>query len=57
MTRTSKPKSNNPFGYSDSSLEIIRLAVMLHVRPPLSLRNVEDLVFERGIDCLPANRR
>ena len=26
------------------------LVVMLYVRFPLSLRNVEDLLFERGID-------
>jgi putative transposase len=32
------------------SPEIIRLAVMLYVRFPLSLRNVEDLLHERGID-------
>ena len=30
--------------------EIIRLAVMLYVRFPLSLRNVEDLLYERGVD-------
>jgi transposase-like protein len=29
---------------------VIRLAVMMYVRYPLSLRNVEDLLFERGID-------
>ena len=29
---------------------MIRLAVMLYVRFPLSLRNVEDLLHERGID-------
>lgn len=29
---------------------MIRLAVMLYVRFPLSLRNVEDLLYERGID-------
>lgn len=29
---------------------MIRLAVLLYVRFPLSLRNVEDLLFERGID-------
>jgi len=28
----------------------IQLAVMMYVRVPLSLRNVEDLLFERGID-------
>jgi putative transposase len=26
------------------------MVVMLYVRYPLSLRNVEDLLFERGID-------
>lgn len=40
----------NPFRYFHSSPEIIRLAVLLYVRFPLSLRNVEDLLFERGID-------
>lgn len=29
---------------------VIRLAVILYVRFPLSLRNVEDLLHERGID-------
>jgi len=40
----------DPFKYFKSSPEIIRLAVMLYVRFPLSLRNVEDLLHERGID-------
>ena len=40
----------SPFGYFKTSPEIIQLAVMLYVRFPLSLRNVEDLLFERGID-------
>lgn len=48
MPRPRKPQS--PFRYFNSSPEIIRLAVMLYVRFPLSLRNVEDLLFERGID-------
>src|SRR4051812_10972422 len=39
-----------PFRYFNSSPEVIRLVVMLYVRFPLSLRNVEDLLFERGID-------
>jgi putative transposase len=43
-------KSTNPFRYFDSSPEVIRYVVMLYVRFPLSLRNVEDLLFERGID-------
>jgi putative transposase len=29
---------------------VIRLVVKMYVRFPLSLRNVEDLLFERGID-------
>ncbi len=40
----------NPFRYFNSSPEVIRLAVMMDVRYPLSLRQVEDLLFERGID-------
>ena len=40
----------NPFRYFNSSPEVIRLAVMLYIRYPLSLRQVEDLLFERGID-------
>src|SRR5947209_8299156 len=43
-------KSSGPFRYFDSSPEVIRLVVMMYVRYPLSLRNVEDLLFERGID-------
>ena len=39
-----------PFRYYKTSPEIIRLAVMLYVRFPLSLRNVEDLLHERGIE-------
>jgi putative transposase len=33
-----------------SSPEVIRLVVMMYVIYPLSLRNVEDLLAERGID-------
>ncbi|CUH49247.1 IS6 family transposase [Ruegeria atlantica] len=44
MTRRS------PFRYFKTSPEIIRLAVMMYVRFPLSLRNVEDLLHERGIE-------
>ena len=40
----------SPFRYFKTSPEIIRLAVMMYVRFPLSLRNVEDLLHERGID-------
>ena len=40
----------NPFRYFNSSPEVIRLTVMMYLRYPLSLRQVEDLLFERGID-------
>ena len=40
----------NPFRCFNSSPEIIRLTVMMYIRYPLSLRQVEDLLFERGID-------
>jgi putative transposase len=40
----------SPFRYFKTSPEIIRLAVMMYVRCPLSFRNVEDLLLERGID-------
>ena len=38
------------FRYFKTSPEIIQLAVMLYVRFPLSLRTVEDLLHERGVD-------
>lgn len=41
---------SDPFKGFHSSPEIIRLAVMLYIRFPLSLRNVEDLLHERGVD-------
>ena len=44
MTKT------DPFRYFKTSRSVIRLAVMLYVRFPLSLRNVEVLLHERGID-------
>jgi putative transposase len=43
-------KPTNPFRYFNSSPEVIRLVVMMYVKFPLSLRNVEDLLHERGID-------
>ena len=48
MPRPRKPVS--PFRCFNSSPEVISLVVMMYVRFPLSLRNVEDLLFERGID-------
>ena len=41
---------HSPVRYSKPGPEIIRLAVMLYVRFPLSLRNVEDLLHERGVE-------
>jgi len=40
----------NHFKYYKTSPEIIKLAVMYYVRFPLSLRQVEDILHERGID-------
>ena len=48
MPRRRKPPS--PFKRFNSSPEVIRLVVMIYVRFPLSLRNVEDLLAEHGID-------
>ena len=46
--RMTAPK--NPLRYFDSSPKVIRLVVMMYVKHPLSLRNVEEQLFERGID-------
>ena len=40
----------NPFRYFNSSPEVICLAVMMYIRYPLFLRQVEDLLWKRGID-------
>jgi hypothetical protein len=48
MPRARKPHS--PFRYFNSSPEVIRLVVMMYVRFPLSLRNVEDLLFEHVLE-------
>jgi putative transposase len=48
MGRPRKPP--NPFRCFNSSPEIIRLVVMMCVKFPLSSRNVEDLLAERGAD-------
>ena len=47
MPHPRKPAS--PFRYFNSSPAVIRLVVMMYVRFPLSLRNVEELLLERGI--------
>jgi len=47
----------NPFRYFNSSPEVIRLTVMMYIRYPQSLRQVEDLLVARGIDiCLETVR-
>ncbi len=43
-------KKHCPFRYFKTSPDIIRLAVMLYMRFPLSLRNVVGLLHERGIE-------
>src|SRR5688572_33452082 len=48
MPRQRKPAS--PFRCFNSSPEVIRLVVLMYVRFELSLRKVEDLLAERGID-------
>ena len=48
MPRRKKPAG--PYHRFDSSPEVIRVAVMLYVRYPLSLRNVEDLLSKYGLD-------
>jgi putative transposase len=40
----------NPFRCFNSSPEVIRLTLMMYIRYPLSLRQVENILFERGID-------
>ena len=50
MSRKFRAKPPTPFRYFNSSPEVIRLVVMMYVKYPLSLRNAEDLLAERGID-------
>ena len=40
----------NPFAIFQLFGEIIQLAVMMYVRFPQSLRQVDDLLSERGVD-------
>jgi putative transposase len=48
MPRPRTPPSS--FRYFNSSPEVMRLVVMMYVKYPLSLRNVKDLLHERGVD-------
>ena len=41
---------HSPFKYFKTSEEIVRLAVMLYVRFPLSLRKLEVLLHQRGVE-------
>lgn len=49
-------KSDNPFRWFDSSPEVIRTVVMMYVRFPLPLRQVEDLLAERSMGRWLNNR-
>ncbi len=40
----------SPFRYFKTSPQIIRLSVVLYVRFPLLLQNVEGLLHESGVD-------
>ena len=55
MSRKSRAKPPSPVRCFNSSPEVIRLVVMMYVKYPLSLRNVEDLLAERGIGCCQSN--
>jgi len=50
MKRKSRAKPPSPFRRFNSSPEVIRLVVLMYVRFPLSLRNVEDLLAQHGYD-------
>ena len=50
MSRKSRTKPASPFRCFSSSPEVIRLVVLMYVWFVLWLRNVKDLLFERGID-------
>jgi putative transposase len=43
-------KTRQPASLLQRSPDVIRLVEMMYVRFPLSLRNVEDLLLEGGID-------
>src|SRR6056297_894429 len=49
--------THSPFRYFKTQREIIQLAVMMDVRIPLSLRNVDDLLHQRDIDICPDSVR
>lgn len=58
MFLMSRAKPSSLFRYFHSTPKVIREVAMLYVRFPLSLLNVEDLLFERGYDlCHETVRR
>jgi transposase-like protein len=42
--------TQNPFRYFNGSPEVILLAAIMYIRYPSPLRQVEDLLHERGVD-------
>lgn len=50
MSRKSRAKPSSPFRRFNSSPEIIQLAVLMYIRYPLSLRDIEDILFKHGVD-------
>jgi putative transposase len=43
-------RKRSPFRYLNTRPEAIRVAVMMSIGFPLSLRNVEDPLYERGME-------
>ena len=54
MPRPRKPPS--PFRYFNSSPEVIRLVVLMYVRFPLSLRNVDPPLEQQILDVAQRKR-
>lgn len=50
MLRRFRAKPPGAFRRYNFSPAVIRLVVLMYVRLQLALRNVEDLLFERGIN-------
>ena len=48
LASTPVASTDEKFRYFNSSPEVIRLTVLMYIRYPLSLRSVEDLLFERA---------
>jgi len=49
--------THNPFHYFKTSREVNQLELIMYVRFQLSLRNVEDLLHERGLDVCHESTR